>query len=134
MDLVELFTKDEQPSMAEFNSKIEGFNALTEQLQGLANEKARIQVVSYIGTGTGSAKVTFNFRPKVLFWGFVISESSTLYTSGNFVVWGLTNEYVTRYDGFDGGPGRIKYSFSGNTATATQHNTDGYTYYVVAIG
>lgn len=57
-------------------------------------EKAKIQVTTYVGTGTsGPVTVNFNSKPTIV---FIVSEYSELY---GIFVYGLTREYITTENG-----------------------------------
>lgn len=120
---------------------------------GKLGDKARVQVLSYVGTGTyGSSNpcsLTFDFPPKVVMFlrgykkgsnqfGFLTASHNT----DNKVVTpeSLTTTY-TRYNGFGGNFGSYakkskdgKTIFWYNEDTSTQANNTGYTYYYMALG
>lgn len=120
---------------------------------GKLGDKARVQVVSYVGTGTygesNPCSLTFDFPPKVVMFlrgykkgsnqfGFLTASHDT----DNKVVTpeSLTTTY-TRYNGFGGNFGSYakksedgKTIFWYNEDTSTQGNNAGYTYYYLALG
>lgn len=120
---------------------------------GCLGDKARVQVVSYVGTGTyGSSNpcnLTFDFPPKVVMFLRGYKKGSTQFghltashSDDNKVVTpeSLTTTY-TRYNGFGGPFGSYakksedgKTIFWYNEQPSTQGNDTGYTYYFLAIG
>lgn len=137
------FTKDDQPTMAAFNEKLQA-------IFDFAESKAKIEVGSYVGTGTyGSSNpntLTFGFEPKLV----IIAEALK---PGNFIwfnVFALGNEYIDnrgyqyRYI-IDGSTASyllmakiqnltLKWYTTGTSATVNQFNVSGTTYYYIAIG
>lgn len=120
---------------------------------GCLGDKARVQVVSYVGTGTyGSSNpcsLTFDFPPKVVMFLRGYKKGSTQFghltashSDDNKVVTpeSLATTY-TRYNGFGGPFGSYakksedgKTIFWYNEQPSTQGNDTGYTYYFLAIG
>lgn len=120
---------------------------------GCLGDKARVQVVSYVGTGTyGSSNpnsLTFDFVPKVVI--FLRKYNKNLGQSGNLASdyrfdnrvitpESLTTEY-TRYNGFGTASdsyakkskdGRTIYWY--NSVEGAQGNSSGYIYYFLVIG
>lgn len=120
---------------------------------GCLGDKARAQVVSYVGTGTYGAdnpnSLTFDFPPKVVMFLRGYEKGSTQFghltvshSDDNKVVTpeSLATTY-TRYNGFGGPFGSYakksedgKTIFWYNEQPGTQGNNTGYTYYFLAIG
>lgn len=121
---------------------------------GKLGDKARVQVVSYVGTGTytGSnpTSITFDFRPKVvLFLGYRKSSASdffaelrssramvsALLTTSFISGTGFVSDYNANYSyyGKKSADGKTFYWYSTNNAAA-QLNYSGWTYYFLAIG
>lgn len=111
---------------------------------------ARIQIVSYVGTGTrgqgNPTSVTFNFEPKFLWvsnsggraletFGYTNQSSYYLYNA-MIAMRGATGTTV-----WIGGPENEYFTWNGNTvswysntSSASQFNASGETYYALAIG
>lgn len=120
---------------------------------GKLGDKARVQVVSYVGTGTYGSdhpnSLTFDFAPKVVMFLRGYKKGSTQFghltasnSNDNKVVTpeSLATTY-TRYNGFGGPFGSYakksedgKTIFWYNEQPSTQGNDTGYTYYFLAIG
>ena len=120
---------------------------------GCLGDKARVQVVSYVGTGTYGAdnpnSLTFDFVPKVVMFLRGYKKGSTQFGyitashgDDNKVVTpeSLSTTY-TRYNGFGGPFGSYakksedgKTIFWYNEQPTTQGNDTGYTYYYLALG
>lgn len=120
---------------------------------GCLGDKARVRVVSYVGTGTYGAdnpnSLTFDFPPKVVMFlrgykkGFTqFGRLTVSHSDDNKVVTpeSLATTY-TRYNGFGGPFGSYakksedgKTIFWYNEQPSTQGNDTGYTYYFLAIG
>ncbi len=120
---------------------------------GKLGDKARVQVVSYVGTGTyGSSNpnsLTFDFVPKVVIFLRKYNKNSgqsgnlaSDYRFDNRVITpeSLTTEY-TRYNGFGkGSDSYAKKSKDGrtiywhNSDEGDQGNSSGYIYYFLVIG
>lgn len=120
---------------------------------GCLGDKARMQVVSYIGTGTygvdNPCSLTFDFPPKVVMFLRGYKKDSTQFShltashsDDNKIVTpeSLVTTY-TRYNGFGGPFGSYakksedgKTIFWYNEQPSTQGNDTGYTYYFLAIG
>lgn len=120
---------------------------------GRLGDKARVQVVSYVGTGTygesNPCRLTFDFPPKVVMFLRGYKKGSTQFgnltashSDDNKIVTpeSLVTTY-TRYNGFGGPFGSYakksedgKTIFWYNEQSSTQGNDTGYTYYFLAIG
>ena len=120
---------------------------------GKLGDKARVQVVSYVGTGTygesNPCRLTFDFPPKVVMFLRGYKKGSTQFgnltashSDDNKIVTpeSLVTTY-TRYNGFGGPFGSYakksedgKTIFWYNEQSSTQGNDTGYTYYFLAIG
>lgn len=152
-----LFTRLDSSYWASKYQPVTGYAAIpagtTIEYLGKLGDKARVQVVSYVGTGTYGAdnpcSLTFDFPPKVVMFlrgykkgsnqfGFLTASHNT----DNKVVTpeSLTTTY-TRYNGFGGNFGSYakksedgKTIFWYNEDTSTQGNNSGYTYYFLALG
>lgn len=140
------FTKNDLPTMVAFNEKLQAIFVAAES-------KAKIDVGSYVGTGTyGSSNpnsLTFGFEPKIL----IVSKRKTLYiyndTIEPILVEFLTTEYESQPVGAYNASGVVymKKSSDGKTVSwyatskeyassveALQNNVSGTTYYYIAIG
>ena len=110
-----------------------------------ADNKAKIQIGSYIGTGTGGDSnptvINLNFTPKfIVIAGSYSSESDFIYTNfstnSEFGIWfeGVTSHKVSNY------PEYARFNVSGNTLKITgsnsgyQFNETGKKYVYFAIG
>lgn len=120
---------------------------------GKLGDKARVQVVSYVGTGTygesNPCRLTFDFPPKVVMFLRGYKKGSTQFgnltashSDDNKIVTpeSLVTTY-TRYNGFGDPFGSYakksedgKTIFWYNEQSSTQGNDTGYTYYFLAIG
>ena len=121
---------------------------------GKLGDKARVQVVSYVGTGTygesNPCSLTFGFPPKVVMFLRAykrrVLQSHSLYSSyGNdipVIVTADLSEEFTQYNGF--GYSEQAYAKKDTTGRViswyntynsdSQANYNGYTYYFLAIG
>lgn len=125
-----LFTKDDLPAMAAFNEKLQ---AIFDD----AESKAKIEVGSYVGTGTyGSSNpntLTFGFEPKLVIIG--------PYNFRNCFVWvyGATN-VGTSLDGDGAGYGCVvslndkTLSYYSGDSSGSQLNVKSEIYHYIAIG
>lgn len=145
------------PSTFDRYQPVTGYAAIpantTIEYLGCLGDKVRVQVVSYVGTGTyGSGNpnsLTFDFAPKVVMFLRGYKKGSTQFghltashSDDNKVVTpeSLATTY-TRYNGFGGPFGSYakksedgKTIFWYNEQPSTQGNDTGYTYYFLAIG
>lgn len=69
------FTKDEQPTMENFNKKLWS-------LRGIITE---VHVGTYIGTGTSTAKIDLEFEPKAVITS--LYNGSTVYYISSYIIW-----------------------------------------------
>lgn len=152
-----LFTKLYGSCLASKYQPVTGYAAIpagtTIEYLGKLGDKARVQVVSYVGTGTyGSSNpnsLTFDFVPKVVMFLRGYKKGSTQFghltashSDDNKVVTpeSLATTY-TRFNGFGDSFGSYakksedgKTIFWYNEQASTQGNNTGYTYYFLAIG
>lgn len=143
--------------------KITGYAAIpantTIEYRGCLGDRPRMQMVSYVGTGTYGAdnpcSLTFDFAPKFIFmlarYRPDIASDGLVYfpfdigTSGGCLILPefLTQSDYTQYFGFwYGDYSRVSYAkldgektilWYNTRAAATQANVSGYTYYAIAF-
>ena len=120
---------------------------LNELLEGLLKSAAKIQVGTYIGTGTAGSSnpnsLTFNFEPKLVFIYSVQAqtEGSTQHIRHAFYVYGGQMMVSDSYQG-TGGTNRVTidgsvmswYNNNSSANAALQLNTSGAQYVYVAVG
>lgn len=152
-----IFTKVGNIVYADRYQPVTGYAAIpastTIEYLGKLGDKARVQVVSYVGTGTygesNPCRLTFDFPPKVVMFLRGYKKGSTQFgnltgshSDDNKIVTpeSLVTTY-TRYNGFGGPFGSYakksedgKTIFWYNEQSSTQGNDTGYTYYFLAIG
>ena len=121
------FTKDELPTMEAFNVKLRAIFVAAES-------KAKIEVGTYVGTGTESADILIGFTPKAV----LITYLSSFYTiddcTSAFILPGLPNEAnVKRAEIIDGGF-RVYCYLSNQISYSSYLNYSGRTHRYIAIG
>lgn len=106
---------------------------------GKLGDKARVQMISYVGTGTYGAKnpnsLTFDFIPKAVLIYRPPKESGDYYNIHMFIFYGtnraMTSTYGNGYN-FVTWTGK-KVSYYSNDEAVKQMNESGLTYYAIAI-
>ena len=100
----------------------------------LGEPAARIEVGSYVGTGTESADILLRSTPKAVLVSSYSSLSGSDGSRSAFILPGLPNELdVKRAEIIDGGF-RVYYYSSANVSYSSYLNTSGNTYRYIAIG
>lgn len=105
-----------------------------------AADSPKMEVVSYIGTGTYGASnpcvVAFSFTPKVVF----ISAPATNYANCPPLAYGISNVYTIQSTGnsdqylfLTWTPNSLSY-YTNSSDASHQYNTNGSEFYVIAIG
>ena len=138
-----VFTKSNELLTCNKVQLVTGYAAIpagtTIEYLGKLGDKARVQVLSYVGTGTyGSSNpnsLTFDFAPKF----FAIAENVGNYDCHTFAIRGM--DYLN-YNNRDGNntynyltwEGKKVSWYAYNNDAFSQFNTSGRTYYVLAIG
>lgn len=143
-----LFTRLDSSCWASKYQPVTGYAAIpantTIEYLGCLGDKARVQVVSYVGTGTYGSEhptvVNFDFPPKV----FLIGTTASSGGYGNAAVAGCGWISTTQFDGASARPYSIGfegkkvsiYSSSGSYygSPLTAYNQTGWTYIAVALG